>query len=306
MPRPARRREKSPRLYDVLIVSLGEGSRTRKFRASKLTVVLVVLGGFLLSVTVTLVVLMFTPVAMYVPLPSPLLEEKYGRQIVETQQQLTRLAGEVFLLRDYNLQLRKALGENVQKDSSLDWTLPPSFSLETREGEPRPTTPRSPQVVPGVAPVAGRSTPAVRWPVSYAAVSGRSGASHGRFPLLMPTEGYVTQGFDPQRGHFGMDIAGKRGTPVHSASAGRVLFSGWTYEDGNTVIVSHGGSVLTVYKHNQALLVNAHTSVKRGEAIALLGTSGKTSLGPHLHFEVWMDGVPHDPDEFVLRTSNGQ
>ena len=83
MPRPARRREKSPRLYDILIVSLGEGSKTRKFRASKLTVVLAVLGAFLLSVMITLVVLMFTPVAMYVPLPSPLLEEKYGRPKVD-------------------------------------------------------------------------------------------------------------------------------------------------------------------------------------------------------------------------------
>ncbi len=306
MSRPARRRQKSPRLYDILIVSLGEGSRTRKFRASRMSAVLVVLGAFLLSVMITLVVLMFTPVAMYVPLPSPLLEEKYGRQIAETQQQLTHLAGEVFLLRDYNLQLRKALGENIQRDSSLDWTLPPSFSLETREGPPRSSSPGSPQATFGAVPVAARSISDIPWPSSYSAAARRSGASHARFPLLMPTEGYVTQGFDPQRGHFGMDIAGKRGTPVHAASAGRVLFSGWTYEDGNTVIVSHGGSVLTVYKHNQALLVNAHTTVRRGEAIALLGTSGKTSLGPHLHFEVWMDGIPHDPDEFVLRAANRQ
>ncbi|MGB2958547.1 MAG: M23 family metallopeptidase [Bacteroidota bacterium] len=306
MRRLARRREKSPRLYDILIVSLGEGSRTRKFRASRLTVVLVALGAFLLSVMITLVVLMFTPVAMYVPLPSPLLEEKYGRQIAETQQQLTRLAGDVFLLRDYNLQLRKALGETVQRDSSLDWTLPPSFSLETREGVSRGPSTGPAQTASGAVPAAGRNILAVRWPSSYSVAATRGGASHARFPLLMPTEGFVTQGFDPEHGHFGMDVAGKRGTPVHAASAGRVLFSGWTYEDGNTVIVSHGGSVLTVYKHNQALLVNAHAKVKRGEAIALLGTSGKTSLGPHLHFEVWMDGVPHDPDEFVLRTSNRQ
>jgi murein DD-endopeptidase MepM/ murein hydrolase activator NlpD len=271
-----------------------------------LTVVLVALGAFLLSVMITLVVLMFTPVAMYVPLPSPLLEEKYGRQIAETQQQLTRLAGEVFLLRDYNLQLRKALGENVQRDSSLDWTLPPSFSLETQEGIQRSSPPGSVQPTPGAIPAAGRSISAVRWPSSYSSASTRGGASHSRFPLLLPTEGFITQGFNPENGHFGMDIAGKRGTPVHAASGGRVLFSGWTYDDGNTVIISHGGTVLTVYKHNQALLVNAHATVRRGEAIALLGTSGKTSLGPHLHFEVWMDGAPLDPDEFVLRTPNRQ
>ncbi|MCK5573948.1 MAG: M23 family metallopeptidase [Bacteroidetes bacterium] len=299
MSRPAKRRRKAPRLYDILIVSLGEGSRTRKFRASRLTMGLLVLAAFLFSVAVTLVVLMFTPVAMYVPLPSPLLEEKYGKQIAETQQQLTELAEQVLLMRDYNFQLRKALGENVQRDSSIDWTLPVSVSLESQEGESRRSTSRSLQSAFGVFPAAGESRDAARWPSPYSA-----GASHARFPLLVPTEGYMTQGFDPDHGHFGMDIAGKRGTPVHAASSGRVVFSGWTYEDGNTVILSHGGSVLTVYKHNQTLLASAHSTVKRGEPIALLGTSGKTSLGPHLHFEVWMDGVPHDPDEFLLRPSN--
>jgi murein DD-endopeptidase MepM/ murein hydrolase activator NlpD len=72
------------------------------------------------------------------------------------------------------------------------------------------------------------------------------------------------------------------------------------------LIVSHGGGYLTVYKHNQSLLAGMQAVVKRGEPIAMLGTSGKTSLGPHLHFEVWKDGRPQDPEGFFFSSSRRQ
>ena len=97
-----------------------------------------------------------------------------------------------------------------------------------------------------------------------------------------------------------MDIAGQRGTPVQAPGDGVVLFAGWTYDDGNMLIIAHGGGYLTVFKHNQSLLKSALSGVKRGEPIALLGTSGRTSLGPHLHFEVWKNGLPQDPNEYLL------
>jgi murein DD-endopeptidase MepM/ murein hydrolase activator NlpD len=69
------------------------------------------------------------------------------------------------------------------------------------------------------------------------------------------------------------------------------------------LMLSHGGGYVTVYKHNQCLFKTAHDYVKRGEVIALLGSSGKTSLGSHLHFEVWKDGIPQDPNEYFLTPS---
>ena len=129
--------------------------------------------------------------------------------------------------------------------------------------------------------------------------------SPSSFPLLSPVVGFVTQGYDPEHNHYGIDFAGKRGTPVYAAGDGHVIFAGWTYDDGNMLIISHGGGYMTVYKHNQALLTTAQAAVTRGEPIALLGTSGKTSLGPHLHFEVWKDGLPRDPNKFLLTPSKG-
>jgi murein DD-endopeptidase MepM/ murein hydrolase activator NlpD len=135
---------------------------------------------------------------------------------------------------------------------------------------------------------------------AYAVVVTRAEAPKSRLPLIVPAEGYVTQRFDPENNHFGIDFAGKRGTPVFAAADGSVLFSGWTYDDGNMLIIAHGGGYVTVYKHNQTLLRTSQTRVTRGEPIALLGTSGRTSLGPHLHFEVWKDGIPQDPDQYLL------
>ena len=297
----AKRHRSGPRQYEILVTSLTEGGSTLRYQASRLALAGLLLGALALTVAATLGVLLFTPVATVVPLPSPLLEEKYGRQIRDTQQRLTDLAAEVLVLRDYNTQLRKALGEGGPVDSLSRESYPASLSVTGARVEEAAVPRRSLEDAldavgtPGLPP-AGLGQVTAATPVTM-----RAPRSPSRFPLLLPTEGYISQGFDPERGHFGMDIAGKRGTPVCAAADGHVVFSGWTYEDGNVIILAHGGGLLTVYKHNQALLRGAQVSVERGDPIALLGTSGTTSLGPHLHFEVWMSGAPQDPAEFVLR-----
>lgn len=299
------RRRKTPRLYNVVVVPVEEGGTTRTFRTSRLTMAALVLLGFLASVAITLAILVYTPLAMYVPIPNPGLEEKYGRQIVETQRRLSALAEDVVLLKDYNGQLRKALGEGATRDTSAARNL-------LRRGERVVEEP-----VPAPAGLQHAGDPDIGVPLDedpggnasgarYATVSTAGGPARTSFPLLTPAQGFVTQGFDPSRNHFGMDIAGQRGTPVHAPGDGVVLFAGWTYDDGNMIVIAHGGGYLTVFKHNQSLLKNALSGVRRGEPIALLGTSGKTSLGPHLHFEVWKNGVPQDPNEYLLAPARTQ
>ena len=117
-----------------------------------------------------------------------------------------------------------------------------------------------------------------------------------------PTDGYLTQGFDVTRYHLGMDFAGKKSTAVLAAADGNVVFSGWTYDDGYMIMVAHGLGYLSVYKHNESLLKGTGAFVKRGEPIALLGNTGRTSSGPHLHFELWKDGIAYDPGQFLLTT----
>jgi len=123
-------------------------------------------------------------------------------------------------------------------------------------------------------------------------------------PTLLPVEGVVTTEFTrnkefPFRTHPGIDIAGKRGSVILAAGAGQVVLAHWTYVWGNLIIVHHGNNVFTYYGHNDRLLVHDRAFVKKGDPIALLGNSGISS-GPHLHFEVWKNGMAIDPREIIL------
>jgi murein DD-endopeptidase MepM/ murein hydrolase activator NlpD len=298
MPPEEGRRKKHPVSYEVLLVPQGEGGTTRSFYASRwrLWVFGLLTSVLLFAVVVTLLV--YTPIAMYIPIKNPELEARYGKQILETQQRLDQLARDVLILRDYNQQLRKALGEFDSKDTATG-KMVSSRVAEHRNGQP----PLSLAHESGVEDLSGADETYGEYdltPGSLGIVLTTQVGFRGAFPLLAPTEGFVTQDFDRSRYHFGIDYAVKQGTPIYAATDGYVVFAGWTYDDGNMIILSHGGGYLTVYKHNQLLLRSSPAFVKRGELIAQSGSTGQTSSGPHLHFEVWKDGVPQDPQEYLL------
>jgi murein DD-endopeptidase MepM/ murein hydrolase activator NlpD len=294
------RRKKKATYYNLLIVPKEEGGKTRSFDVSLLRLWL--LGGLTVFgiVAVVLLAYVYTPLAFYLPIPNPKLEKKYGQQIAETQRHLNQLAEDVLLLRDYNLQLRKALGEQPVEDSTTAVSFKSAFSaIQQNASEALDSGIGEKSVSSGnrVAENYGGQD-FVGAPYNKV-VTGERGFRAG-FPLVSPTQGFVSQGFEPSRKHFGMDYAAKKGTAVYAATDGYIVFAGWTYDDGNMLMISHGGGYLTVYKHNQSLLKTSRAFVKRGEPIALVGSSGKTSRGPHLHFEVWKDGMPQDPNDFLL------
>ena len=131
-------------------------------------------------------------------------------------------------------------------------------------------------------------------------------------PTLLPVSGYLTTHF--QRGgwfvgreHYGIDIAEEKGTPIRAAGSGIVLVSNWTPDFGNVIVISHGNGLYTYYGHAMRLLAVRGAHVKKGQTIALLGSSGITSSAPHLHFEIWKDGEPLDPEAYLyaVRHQNG-
>ena len=122
-------------------------------------------------------------------------------------------------------------------------------------------------------------------------------------PIYSPVDGYITRGFIDDKvmtseNHYGVDVAATEGTPIKAAAAGVVVFSNWTYDLGYTVILYHSDGYFSIYGHNQRNSVVAHQYVKRGEVIGYLGNTGK-SQGPHLHFEIWREGVPINPQELI-------
>ncbi len=295
-PEEGRRKKDSPR-YEILLVPQGEVGRKRSFRTSRTGLWLLAMGSMVLALVIALVLLVYTPIVMYIPVKNPQIEARYGRQILETQQRLNELAQEVLVVRDYNLQLRKALGEFGQKDTSAAKLLASARGARRNEQVVEDSEYAGSDYLSGNGETYG-SYDAASPPLG--SIVADHAAFRASFPLLEPTQGFETQGFDPSRFHFGVDYAVKRGTPVYAATDGYVLFSGWTYDDGNMIILAHGGGYLTLYKHNQMLLAGVHSFVKRGEMIAQSGSTGQTSSGPHLHFEVWKDGVPQDPQQYLL------
>ncbi|MBI4534765.1 MAG: M23 family metallopeptidase [Ignavibacteriae bacterium] len=295
------RRKKRPRSYKVIVVPSENAGSPRTWETTTRKLAMLGVAVFFAVAFVTVLLLGYTPIGWYVPIQNPELEQRYGRQIVETQERLNTLAEQVMVLRDYNTQLRKALGEQGVRDTSAARNA--SNTYASRE----PVTSNRVRIDAESAPIPwGAQVEYGDQDPAYNVVVTNSEGFRGAFPLLQPAEGFVTQGFDPTRSHYGIDYATQRGTPVYASTDGYVVFSGWTYEDGNVIILSHGGGYLTVYKHNQTLLKSVHTFVKRSELIALVGTSGKTSGGSHLHFEVWKDGMPLDPNEFLLTSIKRQ
>lgn len=114
-------------------------------------------------------------------------------------------------------------------------------------------------------------------------------------PTLPPVEGWVSRGFDGgSDGHPGIDFVGETGTPVLASALGAVRFAGWDDTFGNVVVLDHGNGFTSLYGHNDTLLVEPGDLVPRGQAIARLGTTGRSSA-PHVHFEVRIEEEPLDP-----------
>ncbi len=114
--------------------------------------------------------------------------------------------------------------------------------------------------------------------------------------LVWPVSGPITSPFGWRWGrmHQGIDIGASTGTPIHAAAAGTVIYCGWEEGYGNFVVLDHGGNLATAYGHQSAIAVTCGESVAQGQVIGYVGCTGHCT-GPHLHFEVRIDGNPVDP-----------
>jgi murein DD-endopeptidase MepM/ murein hydrolase activator NlpD len=119
-------------------------------------------------------------------------------------------------------------------------------------------------------------------------------------PLSMPVAAVFTSPFGYRWGrlHAGIDLAAPEGTPIHAADSGRVVHLGWTGGYGNYTCIQHSASMSTCYAHQSRYGTSMGASVKRGQTIGYVGNTGH-SFGAHLHFEVRINGVPHDPTGYL-------
>jgi len=123
--------------------------------------------------------------------------------------------------------------------------------------------------------------------------------SIGKVLFFVPLKGVITNEFNPSQNHYGVDIVSKLNEAIKCVLDGTVILSNWTLETGYTIAIQHQQNIVSVYKHNSALLKKEGDFVKAGDPIAIIGQTGELTTGPHLHFELWSDGNPVNPKDYI-------
>ncbi len=127
----------------------------------------------------------------------------------------------------------------------------------------------------------------------------RRGLSLSQIHFFVPVKGVVTNSFDAASEHFGVDLVSEPNARISSVMDGTVIFSEWTIQTGYVLFIQHEGELISAYKHNSELLKSKGDRVRAGEAVAIIGSTGELSTGPHLHFELWHNGTALNPELYI-------
>jgi len=270
--------EKLTNHYRLLIIN--EDSYEEKFnvRLNRLNVYLWVSITALLLIIGTSILIAFTPLRTYIPgYTVPGLKKNVVRLKIKTDSLEQQLK-----INNYYLGLLQKVFKN-------------EISTEEFENKykQRIINPDTLKLSPGKVDSLLRKEVEEREKFSTAQIKKIEGLN-----LINPVKGKITNKFDSGKKHFAVDIALKNNTPVKAVTDGRVIFSDWTKNGGNTIIIKSANNVISIYKHNTKLLRKEGDFVRQGEVIALSGNTGEKTSGPHLHFELWLNGQPVNPEDY--------
>ena len=128
----------------------------------------------------------------------------------------------------------------------------------------------------------------------------RSSNNDQNLLLMSPvSSGLILSSYDPSNEHFGIDFVCKKEEPIKAVSDGTVLMASWTKDSGYVISIVHPNNLISIYKHNSKVFVDPGQIVKRGDVVSIIGDTGELSSGPHLHFELWLNGKSVNPSEFI-------
>jgi murein DD-endopeptidase MepM/ murein hydrolase activator NlpD len=134
---------------------------------------------------------------------------------------------------------------------------------------------------------------------SYSSKSSNSNIPLYELNFFPPTKGYIISKYDAKTNHYGIDIASPADEPVKSCLDGTVISSNWTLDGGYEITIQHSNNLISSYKHNSKILKKVGSVVKAGDVISIIGNSGEQTTGPHLHFELWNNGVAINPTDYI-------
>ncbi|WP_339696497.1 M23 family metallopeptidase [uncultured Marixanthomonas sp.] len=270
-------------LHKYRLVVLNEDTFEERFsfKLNRLNVFVFSVISALLLIAGTTVLIAFTPLREYIP----------GYSSTKLKQRATRLTyktdsiqRELDINNQYLASIRKVLTGDVKtvhfnKDSILN-----AASVDASE----------------VDLSASKEDSLLREKVSqedkYNPLLSDSGIN---YVLFAPVKGRISQVYNPAEKHYAVDIVTVKNAPVKAIADGTVIFAEWTAETGYVMLIKHRNDLLSVYKHNASLTKEQGEFVKAGEVISTVGSTGELTTGPHLHFELWRDGYPINPTNFI-------
>jgi murein DD-endopeptidase MepM/ murein hydrolase activator NlpD len=281
--------------YKLVVMNHDTFEEVLSFKLSPLSVY--VLFSSLIVGTATLVTLLivFTPLKRYIPGYGDFVRDA---EIAALNKKVSDLEEEMEANRAYTANLRKILSGDMadfsREAAAKESDAAPPDSVNAGEAE---RIPEDDALRASVAAGSFSTPPPV-------AAAGISTIESRETPLeqiyfVPPVTGEVTAVFDPSKQHYGTDVGAPRNTAIKSVADGTVISAGYTVETGYSIAIQHPHNVVTMYKHNSVLLKKAGSTVKAGEAIALIGNTGEATSGPHLHFELWHRGRPINPDDYI-------
>ncbi|PIQ61664.1 MAG: peptidase M24 [Bacteroidetes bacterium CG12_big_fil_rev_8_21_14_0_65_60_17] len=253
------------------------------------------LSMFAASIVISLV-LVLSPLRTFLP---GYAGEEVFRMARQNDLRMQALADSLERQQEYVSRIRNMILGKV--DSSAWTAASPSLDAVVESGEAisQPLQSEDWQMHKQPAVSIGRlASTGVLWPEGASLAMGRVLAGPA-FPAQPPVDGFPTRGFDARTGHFALDIAVEEGTPVRSVGSGYVVLVDWMHDGGQVIAVQHAAGFLSVYKHNSVALKRAGDRVTSGETIARSGNSGEITTGPHVHFELWHNGLAQDPKDFL-------
>lgn len=283
--------------HTVVVMDAEEVGSPRRYRIRPRRMV-VAWGGSLLAVGLVVAALFtFTPLRRVIP--------GYGTQKIQKSAQLNAmrvqaLQDSIAAQRHYIDRLRRLITGRVDSGAQAGQPVsdsPPPAAPRTRRtptpeesaGEGGEQNDHAQPAIPSTRPAIGRATRA--GPSVFPGLS---------FPVDPPvTNGFPTRDFDAQTGHYGLDVAVSEGAYVRAIGDGYVVLADWTQDGGYTIAVQHANGYLSIYKHNKRLLKQLGDRVRAREPVAISGNTGEITTGPHLHMELWQNGLAQDPRSYI-------
>jgi murein DD-endopeptidase MepM/ murein hydrolase activator NlpD len=268
--------------YRLVILNEDTFEERISFKLTRLNVFVLVVLSSIILISLTTFLIAFTPLKEYIPgYSSSALKHKAVILSFKTDS----LQNVINVNSKYFNSIKKVLSGDVKADQIDKDSIIKAIEIETAEIDFKPN--KQDSILRDL----------VEREDKYSIFDNAQATT--KFVLFPPVSGVISEDFDAKNKHYAVDLVVAKNSPVKATADGTVIFSDFTTQTGNVIIIEHSDGLISIYKHNARLSKSQGDLVKAGEVIATAGNTGELTTGPHVHFELWSNGYPVNPNNFI-------